>query len=98
MHSHINVIVSGAWAKNLKFLLTKLVRQGAKQGQLHKPVVMQAEGSANSEGAAVGKKRGQGNTWEGFYCYSWIGLNDVKCKEQCDKCKNGAELREGLPY
>lgn len=57
-----------------------------------------SEGSALCDGATVGKERGQGNTWVGFYCYSWIGLNDVKCKEQCAKCKKGAELREGLPY
>lgn len=80
-----------------KFVAEAINEKLAKQ-KLNIHGVMQAEASASVKGAAVGKERGQGNTWEGFYCYSWIGLNDVKCKEQCDKCKKGAELREGLPY
>lgn len=52
-------------------------------------------------GPTVGKERGQGNKSDGF-CYNWIGLNNVRCKEQCERCKPNGDLRggsaDGLPY
>ena len=64
-------------------------------------VLCKPEASASAEGAAVGKERGQGNKSDGF-CYNWIGLNDVRCKEQCERCKPNGDLRggsaDGLPY
>ena len=29
------------------------------------------------------------------FCYSWIALNNPKCKKQCERCKPNGDLRGG---
>jgi len=54
--------------------------------QLRKHSVMQAEGSAISEGAAVGNGAKGTVAERGFYCWELDSKNEL-CKEQCIDCK-----------
>lgn len=56
--------------------------------------IMQAEGSDVSEEAAVGNSAAGQSGSDGF-CYSWIALGNPICKEQCERCKKGGDLRGG---